>query len=99
MLFAGRDPMRGRDRDKDTERHRGTSKMGQKQERDWERDAQEARRTHTEPWKGKGGTRGPRGRACVLRNPAAGRGPRGHPHLQLRPLGLSSLIPFSVDKA
>lgn len=27
------------------------------------------------------------------------RGPRGHPHLQLRPLGLSCLIPFSVDKA
>lgn len=25
--------------------------------------------------------------------------PGGHPHLQLRPLGLSSLIPFTVDKA
>lgn len=50
---------------------------------------------HTEnPGKGKGGTRGRRGRATVLRNPAQG-DPGVSRHLQLRLPGLSPALWFS----
>lgn len=58
--------------------------------REGERASERARTSARAPRKAKGGTRGPRGKASVLRNPARGT-PADPSHLHLRPLGLNLL--------